>query len=258
MTTRLALLLVALATTTPTLALAQTLTQTEADAQARTHFDSGHLYFDRGEYEDALREFQAAYDLSHRAALLYNLYLSYERLGRTGEAADSLQHYLGSDVVIATEDRSNLEARLENLRERAAAATAAATQEPAPPPAAPPPDDGLHTLGLAGVITLGVGAASLIGFAITGGLALAEDGRLAGTCGRNVGSFCTDSDVSTLRTLDLAADVMLGIGLVAAAAGAVMLILDLTSGHDHADTQTVHLVPLVSPTALGLVFGGAL
>lgn len=232
--------------------------QTPEDEQAHTHFDSGRLYFERGEYEDAFREFDAAYQLSHRAPLLYNIYLSLERLGRTADAADRLEQYLASDVEIDPTERTNLEARLVNLRERAAADAAAASTTTPPPPTTPPPDQGLRGLGVAGVVVLGVGAAALLTFAITGGLALSEDSRLAGTCGRNVGSFCTDSDVSTLRTLDTVADAMLATGVVLAAAGAVMLVLDLVLDRGPSQAEHARVVPLVSPTALGLAIGGVL
>jgi len=102
-----------------------------------------------------------------------------------------------------------------------------------------------------------VGAAALIGFGIAGGLALGEDSRLASSCGRNVGSFCTDSDVAGLRTLDATADVLLTIGLVAAAAGAVLLVIDLTSSHA-STAPTAHLSPLLSPNVAGLAIGGSL
>ncbi len=257
MSFRLALALTLAFTFAPTSVFAQSDEQLANDEQAHTHFDSGHLYFERGEYDDALREFQAAYDLSHRAPLLYNLYLTLERLGRAGDAADRLEAYLASDVEIDATERTNLEARMANLRERAAQAATTVTP-PAPTPPPPASNGGLHELGIAGVIALGVGGAALITFAITGGLALSEDSRLAGTCGRNVGSFCTESDVSTLRTLDTVADVMLGVGLAAAAAGAVLLIVDLTSGHEARSTAALHVVPLVSPTAYGVAIGGVL
>jgi hypothetical protein len=229
------------------------LAQSDDDQQAHVHFDSGHLHFERGEYPEALSEFVDAYDLSHRAPLLFNIYLTLERLGRWGEAADRLSAYLSSDVEIDPTERTNLESRLANLRTRAA--EAAATPESTPAPTPPPDSGGLHELGIGGVIALGVGAASLIGFGIAGGLALSEDSRLANTCGRNAGSFCSDSDVAGLRSMDVAADVLLSIGLVAAAAGAVLLIIDLTSSHGPS-TTTAHLSPLVAPSLAGITIGG--
>lgn len=256
MSTLLRWLLVFAVASLPSVGRAQA--PSDADQEAHTHFDSGHLHFERGEYENALREFEAAYELSHREALLYNLYLTLERLGRVSDAADRLQTYLASDVHIEPDERTILEARLTNLRERAAQA---AVPPPTPTtPVAPRTSSGggIHELGLAGIVTLGVGALSLVVFAITGGLALGEDSRLAGSCGRNVGSFCTDGDVSTLRTLDTVADVMLSVGLVAAAAGAVMLAVDLATGSDSSGSSRAYVVPLLSPTSLGVAVGGVL
>src|SRR5690242_10205557 len=82
----------------------------EDDERARVHFQAGSSHFDTGNYEAALQEFEAAYALSHRPALLYNIYLSHERLGNLEEAAGALRSYLeGGDVP---------EARREPLTER--------------------------------------------------------------------------------------------------------------------------------------------
>ncbi|MFT5358585.1 MAG: tetratricopeptide (TPR) repeat protein [Polyangiales bacterium] len=64
------------------------------DEQARTHFDSGNLHFDRGSYEEAKLEFEAAFRLSGRRALLYNVFISAERLGEFAEAVAYLEDYL--------------------------------------------------------------------------------------------------------------------------------------------------------------------
>ncbi|MEM9189445.1 MAG: tetratricopeptide repeat protein [Myxococcota bacterium] len=87
------------------------------DEQAHIHFQSGRLHFERGDYEQALPEFQAAYELSPRPELLFNLYITQQNLGNLPEARDYLRDYLASDVV-PEEERSTLSARLENLDRR--------------------------------------------------------------------------------------------------------------------------------------------
>lgn len=231
-------------------ALAQEPEPTGNDEAARTHFASGRVHFDEGEYEAALREFQSAYDLSHRDALLFNLYLAEERLGHLAEATDYLQRYLASDVV-PDDQRPTLERRLENMRERLAAQSEAQAS-PAPVP------ERSHPLLVPGLVTLGIGAASLIAFAVVGGLALGEDGRLATTCGADAGRTCSDAEVSDLRSLSMGADIALSIGLVAAAVGGALLIVDLATDGEAAPQRTARLMPWGGPTGAGLVVEGAL
>ena len=229
----------------------------QSDDAARTHFESGRLHFERGEYDSALREFEEAYELSGRVGLLYNIYLSLERLGRLSEAADRLEQFLHDDPSIEAGRRANLESRMVHLRARAQEAAAA---EPDPDPVPTPSESrggGLHELGAAGVVTLATGGASLLVFAITGGLALAEDGAVSERCGAAAGTFCTDSDVSGLRTLVAISDATLAIGLILAAAGGTMLAIDLATGSVPED-RAVSLSPLLGPDFAGLTIGGAL
>lgn len=242
-------LLVLLASWVPLDALAQD----DADARARIHFDSARVHFDEGEYEAARAEFAAAYDLSHRDGLLYNLYLCEERLGHVVEAADFLERFLHTSEVPEAE-RPTLERRLANLRERSVAAT--------PPPVSPPDEEppppasgGARDLLLGvGIGTLATGGAALIVTAILGGLAAAEDGRVASTCGAGAGRVCTDAELQTLGDLSIGADVALTAGLVLAAAGAGLALAGAVSGGSEAPHA------LLVPTEGGalLVVGGVL
>ena len=53
-----------------------------SDQIARAHFLAATGYFDTGDYESALREFERAYALTQYPQLLYNLYACHERLGQ--------------------------------------------------------------------------------------------------------------------------------------------------------------------------------
>lgn len=238
-------------------AAAQEEVTTQSDEDARLHFESGRLHFERGEYDVALREFEGAYELSGRVGLLYNIYLTLERLGRLAEAADRLEQFLLDDPSIEPERRANLESRMSHLRARAAEA---ATPDPDPAPVPTPRESGgagLHELGVAGVVTLATGGASLVVFAITGGLALAEDGALSERCGPTAGALCGEDDVSGLRTLVAISDATLAIGLILAAAGGTMLAIDLATGSAPED-RAVSLAPMLGPDLVGLTLGGAL
>ncbi len=225
------------------------------DEQARTHFESGRLYFERGEYESALREFEAAYALSHRPGLLYNIMLTNERLGRYDEATARLEQYLRDDSSIEASQRSMLEIRLENLRARALRESEAEQSSPPLEPPSEREDGGLSTLGIVGISALGAGAASMIAFAISGGMALGEDSTLAERCGENAGRTCTEDDVSSLRAMTMAADVTLTVGLVLAAAGATLLVIDVVGAGSQGE-EGVSIMPLMGPHVAGGMFGG--
>src|SRR5262249_3549375 len=83
------------------------------DENARIHFESGAAYLKQSDNENALREFQAAYSLSKRPALLLNIANVYERMGKPKEAVDSLSKYLQEDPK--TPDRMTVETRIANL-----------------------------------------------------------------------------------------------------------------------------------------------
>jgi tetratricopeptide (TPR) repeat protein len=87
-----------------------------ADAEARKHFQIGKLLLDSGRFQEATTEFEAAYKLSGRPQLLYNLYIAYRDAGNVDKAIESLRGYL--DKVPDAPDRINLTARLASLEEQ--------------------------------------------------------------------------------------------------------------------------------------------
>ncbi len=89
----------------------------EQEAEARAHFGLGRAYYNSGRFADAAREFQLAYEQSHRPALLHNIFLARRDMGDTVAARDALQQYLALDTTIEAEERRRLEARLVALNE---------------------------------------------------------------------------------------------------------------------------------------------
>ena len=66
-----------------------------ASAQdARERFQRGESAYQRGDYNMAVSEWQAAYATDPRPRIQYNIYQAHERLGRLPEAAEALQLYL--------------------------------------------------------------------------------------------------------------------------------------------------------------------
>lgn len=125
------------------------LTQAQPDvarSRAAEHYKQGVVYFQRGEHDRALAEYQAAFDLSAEPSLVFNIALCHDRAGRPEEAVAAYRRYLAlaPEGDVAGEAREEV-ARLTILieRERAARAAAEARRRELealrPPPAPPPP-----------------------------------------------------------------------------------------------------------------------
>jgi len=231
---------------------------TDADRESRIHFESGRAYYDRGDYESAAREFETGYARQPLAAFLYNLYLTYERIGDFGRAAERLESYLGTSAEVA--DRATLAERLENLRRRA-------TDQPDPDPdpdpdPAPDPDPdpdpdpatdsgGGTDFTVPAIISFSAGGLGFVAFGIFAGLAASEDSRLEEECLTAFGTgggYCDDDEVSTASTYALIADIGLGLGIAGAVTGVILLLLSDGPSDDHA----ARVAPMVGPTVAGL------
>jgi len=90
--------------------------QDKTDETARIHFKAGTSYYETGEYELALREFNRSYELSGRPELQYNISLTHEKLGNLDAATLALEKYLNEAQDIP--NRKTLELRLANLNKR--------------------------------------------------------------------------------------------------------------------------------------------
>lgn len=220
----------------------------EEDATARSHFQAGRSHYDRGAYEEAQREFEAAYELSQRPALLYNLYLVAERLGDLDTAIAHLERYLTEGEP--GDERAQLEPRLQNMRARRDRERSGSPEarEDVQPAAAPQEEGDI----VPAVIAFGVAGATLVSFAVTGGLALAENDALASGCGAS--GSCSDEEISTLAALNTVADVSWVTAAIAAAAGAVLLVtLGLPSESTDDDGAAVSsIAPWVTPDGGGV------
>jgi tetratricopeptide (TPR) repeat protein len=123
----------------PAPAAAQGASGASTEEQARAHFRLGRAHYDNGSFAQAGMEFEEAYRISQRPALLYNIYLAYRDANDTRKAADALRKYLQLEKEI--ENRGQLESKLAAL-DRAIASEPpppAATQAPAKPALAAAP-----------------------------------------------------------------------------------------------------------------------
>lgn len=94
---------------------------------AKQHHDKGVEFFEAGDYESALTEFKATYDLSKRQDVLFNMAVATDKLGRYSESAGYLERYLTLEP--GAEDAKDLLAKV-----RAKIAASATTASAATPP----------------------------------------------------------------------------------------------------------------------------
>lgn len=170
---------------------------------ARTHFEAGNAYYERGNFEAAIREFQHAYDLSQRPALLHNIYLAYRDLQDDTNAAVFLRRYLNEAEDV--DNRALLERRLRELE-----SSNSASEERSP----------------AGWVVLTSGVAAILGGAIAGGLAIQSRNTLDDEwCNDRVcrEGFATEQDRG--QRAALSSTILLSVGAVAIAASIPIFVL---------------------------------
>ena len=216
------------------------LAMSEEDERAKAHFLAGQSYYDQASYADALKEFNEAYRLSKKSALLYNIARCFEGLGQLGDAVNMLERYLTDEP--ATPDRTSIEERIHNLKERQQRA-AAPPPPVAPPPArlAPPPPppmtstSGRHHRRWTWIV--GGAGVALLGAALGTGIASQLDyNGLHTDC---PGHACASggnyqSRIDSGKQLSLATDVLWPVGAAAVATGVVLFFLEGRHGHTHA------------------------
>ena len=89
-----------------------------ARSEGRRLYDDGRRHYDLREYEDALASFKKAYLVSDEPALLHNVALCLEQLGRYAEAAEFYRAFLKRGPQLAPRERSEVEALIRSLEQR--------------------------------------------------------------------------------------------------------------------------------------------
>lgn len=216
------------------------------DQEAREHFQLGRTFYDAGRFQQAAEEFEAAYRLSGRPQLLYNLYVAHRDAGELDKAIVSLRTYL--DKVPEAPDRVNLKARLQSLEQQAQKhaeqeARAQQAAEAGRAAAAPKTRTEIKRSVVPWVL-LGTGGALLVGSVATGVMAQSKAKDLDDACGGSDCPASQQSNIDTTRTLAITTDVLWGLGAASAATG---LVLWLTGALDE-ERQV--------PIAMGFSGGG--
>ncbi|MBO6936191.1 MAG: tetratricopeptide repeat protein [Deltaproteobacteria bacterium] len=245
-------------------------------ARARVYFEAGMSYFDEGEYERAIPQFERALDLTTAPEILYNLYIAYERIGQFDKATVYLRTYLS--VAGDIEGRAQLQSRLEALERRARqsedegeepevddsapvrelpADAQPRTADDAPPPVAEESETEGSTDGgsMAGpIVSYLIAGGGLVALAVGGALALKRNSDLASDCGELADRSCSADDVAPLRRASITADVGLGVAIAGALVGTLLVLLRKSPTSDAG--ASLELSPAVGRNEGGVVIHG--
>src|SRR4051812_23650758 len=119
--------------------------QSTSDDLARRHFESGVAYLEESDYDNSLKAFEKAYELSKRPEILLNIATVHERKSDLPGAITALKSYLSA--APQGEHAETVKLRIQNLekrvQEQSASAAPPAGADTAPPP--PPPPNGAAT-----------------------------------------------------------------------------------------------------------------
>jgi tetratricopeptide (TPR) repeat protein len=220
---------------------------------AKAHFAAGSAYYEQANYQDAVKEFNEAYRLSHRSDLLYNIALCYERLAQYDNAIKALEQYL-ADKPNAP-DKVTIETRIANYQKLRDQLAPKPQPAPPPPPAVtpapvpPPVSSELPRRWWVNGTILTVAGAAVLAASLGTGLGadaihqdLVKQCSPDNTCPPNL-----QSKIDEGKSLALASDVLLGVGAATVAVGLVVLLVQRYH-HPHTSTQARAL-----PTTSGLL-----
>lgn len=230
------------------------------DTRARLHFEAGRSHVEIGDYESALGEFQSAYRLSGRKALLYNIGLAHERLGQLSEAVAAYREFVDSGAAGAQESAVRL--RIQTLERRLATERPDETPEqgdvevsagPETSPSAAPKKQ-RRGLRIGSIAAFSVAGVALVLGSTFGILTLNEDAKLGG-CKET--RTCTDDELSSLRTYRVLTDVSFAVSLASAATGLTLWLLSRRGSSDEVSPAApLSIAPFIGPGHAGLGASG--
>ena len=88
----------------------------ENTASAREHYQRGTKFYDIGRYDEAIREFEAAYEAKSDPAFIYNLAQAHRLAGHNQEALQLYRNYLR--YVPSPPNRVDIDDRIRALKRR--------------------------------------------------------------------------------------------------------------------------------------------
>ena len=246
------------------------------EQRAREAYKTGDDHYAAGRYEESVKYFKLAYDLSRLPALLFNIANAYERMGDYEKAADYLRQYLESpkaeNVASVRERIRRLELSAEARKREQPPEAAAGAGEPPPASGDPSattagaaeltsrsPDAAVQRDGSARsrrsralpYTLLAVGAVG-----IAGGIAFGVVSKRAGDDAEklcNDDGLCTsdaEDELDRQRRFALGSDISFGIGVAAAGAGVLLLLL--RDDGDQPERSALRVSPSVGTAGVGV------
>ncbi len=267
---RLLVIGIALALAAPALpALAQDKKPAKVDRkrvrEARHAFEAGKKAYNIGDFEKAIELWKQGYELKDDPIFLYNIAQAYRQKGDSAKAIFYYKGYLRE--LPDAKNRGEVEEKVADLQKQIDDAEKAAQPppppEPAPPPLPPPVDVTAQTeprpavpeeaprpgkgMRVAGIVTMGVGAAALAGGVVFGlrAKSLASDLEDATHAGMPWSQDLADKE-SQGKTMNTLAIVGYCAGAAAIVTGGILYYLGATKASRAADERTA-IVPAVGP-----------
>lgn len=214
------------------------LAQEDPDEEARSLYNAGASAFQDGRFEVALERWEEAYALRPLPALRYNLATAHDRLGQLEQARTEYRAYL--EALPDAENANYVERRLTVIEEMIA------RQSPTETPTVDPPDTDLVVVepdpsmdpleseeseesssapNIGAIVVMSAGGAALIGGVV---LAIVAGGRYSDLESACPGGICREdqqSDIDSLRTTALTADILMAVGGAALIGGVVWMLV---------------------------------
>jgi len=212
--------------------------QSTSDDLARRHFESGVAYLEESDYDNSLKAFEKAYELSKRPEILLNIATVRERKGDLPGAIAALKSYL--EAAPQGEHVDTVKLRIQNLEKRLQTQAAAAQPPPnadatpvppppssgaasKPPAAQPAPAPQAEPNRLPAFIALGVGGVLAGGSLVTGLIAKSKFDDAKNSCGSST-TGCSDAQLSSSRTFAITSTVMSGAAVLGVGLGIALLL----------------------------------
>jgi hypothetical protein len=237
---------------------------------AESHYNKGMTAYNLGHFQEAIEEFEKAYELRSEPIFLYNIAQSHRQNGNPQRAIFFYRRYLDADTT--TKKKPEVEKRILDMqnelnaqREREAAATAPPPQpmvapqpaiapQPAPMLAPQPrvvenatvpneePNQG-RGLRIGGIVVAGVGVAG-----VAAGIVMVLHGNSLHDESITPGAPFDSAKFDSAKTYRTVGWIALGVGAAAVATGVTLTIV---GSHAGSSKSSVALAPLVAPGTAG-------
>lgn len=222
------------------------------------HYERATRAYDVQKYQEAVAEYQKAYEIGGDPAMLYNVAQAYRLGDQLTEALHTYRRYLQRSPT--ARNREDVERKIADLEqaiearrkaaEAAAQARQAATPAPSatPAPATPPPSPGgdgsMSGLRIAGIAVLSVGVAGLGTAGVAGWIASKKGDDLT-QASMNADRFNPDVESSGKRWNTIAVASVIG-GSALAVVGTILIVTAPgNSEREPSTTRTARLVPIL-------------